>query len=88
MVMHHSFATTAPPGPGIANRVAHGAVDHWTSGDVIPVVTVPFLTDLLLGLLFNDMVRVVDFQEFWVGILADPKDFPLGITSLVAAVIW
>ena len=26
-------------------------------------------------------------QEFWVRILADPKDFPLGIISLVAAVL-
>ena len=32
------------------------------------------------------MVRVVD-QEFWVHILVDLKDFPLIITSLVAAVI-
>ena len=34
------------------------------------------------------MVRVVSVtQEFWVRILADPEYFPLGITSLVAAVI-
>ena len=46
------------------------------------VVTVPFLTALLLGKLFSDMVRVVDCHA---GILGSnpggPKIFPLGITS-------
>ena len=43
---------------------------------------------LLLGQLFGDMVKVVDCQA---GVLGSnpcgPKRFPLGITSLVAAVI-
>ena len=66
-----------------------------TSGGTFPpgfstmsVVTVLFLTASLLGLLFSDMVRVVDCH---VGVLGSnpggPKRFPLGITSLVAAVI-
>ena len=46
------------------------------------IVTVPFLTASLLGLLFSDMVRVVDCHA---GVLGSnpggPKDFPLGITS-------
>ena len=46
------------------------------------VVTVPFLTASLLGLLFSDMVRVVDCHA---GVLdsnpGGPKDFPLGNTS-------
>ena len=54
------------------------------------VVTVPFLTASLLGLLFSDMVRVVNCHAgvLQVRILADPKDFLLGFTSLVAEVIW
>ena len=45
------------------------------------VVKVPFLTTSLLGLLFSDMVRVVDCHA---GVLGSnpggPRYFPLGIT--------
>ena len=52
------------------------------------VVTVPFLTPLLLGKLFSDMVRVIDRNAGDLGSNPDgPRRFSLGIISLVAAVI-
>ena len=53
----------------------------------LSIVTVPFLTALLLGQLLSDMVRVVDCHAGFLGSNpGGPRYFPLGITSLVAAV--
>ena len=72
--------------------IATRLVNFWQHSGLhpidIPVVTVPFLTASLLGYLFSDMVRVVDCHAGALG--SNPgrsKYFPLGITSLVAAVI-
>ena len=44
------------------------------------VVTVPFLTALLLGYVFSDMVRVADCHTGVLGLnLCEPEEIPLGI---------
>ena len=52
------------------------------------VVTMPFLTaSLFVNSVPTWLGCSTVTQESWVRILADSKDFPLGITSLAAAVI-
>ena len=69
-----------PAGAGLGPSI-HGLVTE-CSDSAIPNSLAAVLT------LFSTWLEwSTSTQEFWVGILADPKDFPLGITSLVAAVI-